>query len=288
MILAGFLLVFGGLLFSLRPRIRKIPQKERGNAPWAAWWAAATGVLIVAVGIIVEIVGAHSTGKSIGVAGFYILIGGSAGAYIVTQIVDEAGGKRVLTSTVLMFGFFALFPSSFVLLITGQWPAYWLGPQTSSRTEVLVLILVPSLLVIVPQVVSVRRTWESASKEVRAGLPAMLANLAATATCIYAVALHFASGPVKAVPLDRLVVAILSIIVILRPFYKAIAEECWKSGPAKTLLLHDWRRAQLPILREIRLAVWKVAAVSDVPDDADQDAVVDIVDNATAGDADTV
>jgi hypothetical protein len=102
-------------------------------------------------------------------------------------------------------------------------------------------------------------TWKRATKETKEDLPIFLADLASAATILYAVTLHFLSGPLRNTSGDKLAVAVLSVVVLLRPFYRSIAEQCLKEGPAKALTLYQWRKAQWSVLR----AVWQLIRDGD-------------------------
>jgi hypothetical protein len=145
------------------------------------------------------------------------------------------GTANSLALAILVGGFVLAFSASVVLLITGDPPAYWIGPQTNSPVESLLIVSVPFLLVLCPMEISASHAWKRATKETKESLPKSLADLAAVATILYAVTLRFLNGPLKNTPGDKLAVAILSVVVLLRPFYRSIAEQCLKEGAARAL-----------------------------------------------------
>jgi hypothetical protein len=251
-ILAGFLLVFGAGIFWWKSRIRKNPDEYRQSALWTSWWAAIAGGIIVAAGIIIE-VSRPTSGAALSGFGFFILLLVAPCMYLLVSripVLRVQGVTRMLAIATLLGCFILCFPATIILLVTDEPPVDWIGPQTSSPIEGLLIFSVPFLLVLVPLELAYSQSWNSASNEIRGSLPPLLANLATATTCLYVITLHYLSGPLKGTSISKLAVAILSVVVLLRPFYKAIAEQCWRLGPIDTLTLSEWRKTQWSTLCE--------------------------------------
>jgi hypothetical protein len=269
LILAGFLLVSGVALYWWYSRIRSHLQEYKRTALWISWWTAIFGGAVVAVGILVG-VGRPASGAALSGLGFTILLLVAPSAYFVLSSVRALRVQSVtkVVAIATLLGFFVLcLPAAVILLITDEHPNYWLGPQTNSPIEGFLLFSIPFLLVLIPVEVAYSLTWDRASNEARSGLPTLLANLATMTTCVYVFTLHYLGGPLRATPFSKLAVALLSTIVLLRPFYKEIAEQCWKLGPLDMLKLSQWRKAQWSALHETFKALSLEVTEDDAPDE---------------------
>jgi hypothetical protein len=128
-----------------------------------------------------------------------------------------------------IFVFFRLIPSGLVFLATnGSGSAFtyvWLGKEAggvSTFANILVL-LVPVLLIAFPATLYNRPRWREApslAKEVVLGWFAITASFV---TGLYIILLHFARGPLDAIPLGQLSVAVLFAVLILVPVYRRLA-----------------------------------------------------------------
>lgn len=268
--LAGFLLALGGLLLWGKSRIRRTQQKDRRSALWAAWWTAATGGLIVVGAAILLAVG-RPLGTLIAGVGILVLAVGPLCAYLFVSLAPASRtfGAAGFTQTVFLLAVFGLeLPASIILLIAGEPPAYWVGPQTNSPIETILEVAIPYLLILPPRLVS---PWKSAPKDIRENLPTLLADLATGLTILYVLSLHWLGGSLKTIPLDKLAVAIVFVVALLRPVYKVVVVQCWKSELLKTLTLYEWRQAQLKLVHKIREEISNGATVSDRPGDSPLD-----------------
>lgn len=139
-----------------------------------------------------------------------------------------------VTATVFCLGL----PSIFVILVTsgesssgvfaafigrpGIYVDFWAIP------EVISFFGIPTLVVLIPgHLHSKDRPWRDNSP-----VPAWLAGFAAVLTVVYILTLHFDNLGLADWPLGVLSVAAFGTAVLLAPFYRIVANACWKAGIA--------------------------------------------------------
>ena len=125
----------------------------------------------------------------------------------------------------------------------------WLGILQN-----LLLILVPVLLIVLPEILRRKLVGAEKSATLETLLPNQLAFAAALATGLYAITLHFAKGPLAKVSANQLAFAALAVVVLLNPFYKFIVTACWKHGIADVFDPRNWLTKQKELVKLLREA----------------------------------
>jgi hypothetical protein len=120
--------------------------------------------------------------------------------------------------------------------------------------QFLLLISVPVLLILVPQILRGRLAGAEKSTAVEALLLSQLTIVAALATALYAITLHFAKGPLNKLSANQLVFAAIAVAILLGPFYKSIVTACWKHGIADTFNLGNWLARQAELFQLLQKA----------------------------------
>lgn len=249
----GFMVAVGGLIMLLRPRIGQVSDKSKSRALWAAWWIAAISLIIIASGVMLDIVGQRRGGYYITGLGFTSLMLLPLTAYFFLVTFPEIGRARaaaVAATALLSASFLFIFPAMVIILINAGPPAYWFGPQTGSWGEFTILISIPSILVFMPRLIAATRPWTETEEDVQVSVSGLLADFAAGLTIVYAVLLHYGNGPLRHSPFDGLAAAIVFTVALLRPLFKAVATQYWRGGA--TTMLSERKVAALFVIRAIR------------------------------------
>ena len=125
----------------------------------------------------------------------------------------------------------------------------WLG-----IVQYLLQASVPILLIVFPEMVRRRLPGNGKSARVYELVPVQLASVAALATGLYALTLHFAHGPLAKVSANQLAFATIAVVVLLSPIYRYIAKACWERGIAEVFDPGDWLSRQKELIKIFRTA----------------------------------
>jgi hypothetical protein len=110
------------------------------------------------------------------------------------------------------------------------------------------LLGIPMLVVVIPEFLrSKGRPWRDSSP-----VPAWLAGFAAFLTAAYILTLHFGGGGLAEWHLGALSVAAFGTAVLLAPFYRVVANTCWKAGIAVVFDPVRWWSAWCMAYREMK------------------------------------
>lgn len=114
--------------------------------------------------------------------------------------------------------------------------------------EVLCFFGIPTLVVLIPNNFhSKSRPWRDSSP-----VPAWLAGFAAVLTVIYILTLHFDNLGLADWHLGALSVAAFGTAVLLAPFYRIVANACWKAGIEVVFDPVRWWSAWCKAYREMK------------------------------------
>jgi hypothetical protein len=111
--------------------------------------------------------------------------------------------------------------------------------------EAYVVLATFVLLVWVPQVFFTIQLDIKGTGDAQPVLLSLITAIACSLTVTYLVLLHFSGGTLRRIPPGPLVAAIIGIIVIVAPLYRALARVCWQRGLGGVFglrtLQHRWR-----------------------------------------------
>ena len=116
-----------------------------------------------------------------------------------------------------------------------------------SPLEIVCFFGIPTLMVFIPGLLKSKgRPWRDDSP-----VPAWLAGFAAVLTAVYILTLHFDNLGLAKWHLGALSVAAFATAVLLAPFYRIVANACWKAGIAEVFDPVRWWSAWLVAYREM-------------------------------------
>ena len=269
----GLALVFAGVLAAIRSKISRMSPLAVIRSSFsgtrgpliAAWWAAVAGAsLFIIGGIIILITGDFTIGSSIGLAGGFIIIVGPAAIYMgVDPILSIYRSRGRITTGLLVLLVIVSGPllSLFIQYLASNGNELILTSQIhgwANVCEALLMAIVIVTLTGFPHVfLHSRLPWNGTSDLTKRLLPSSLAGIAAIATGLYALLLHFSRGPLAEVPLGPLTAATLFAVVLLIPPYRSVAIACWKWGLWDVVFLRRWKAEHAEMMREVRAATFR-------------------------------
>lgn len=137
----------------------------------------------------------------------------------------------------------------------GIYVDFWGAP------ELLCFFGIPTLVVLIPaRLHSKELPWRDSST-----VPAWLAGFAAVLTVVYILTLHFDNLGLADWHLGALSVASFGTAVLLAPFYRAVANACWKSGIAVVFDPVRWWSAWCKARREMKGIAGGEVSTADGP-----------------------
>jgi hypothetical protein len=267
---AGLTLVFVGILAAIRLKISRMPplavirSSTSGTRAVliAMWWGAVVGAsLFIVGGIVILITGDLSSGRLIGVTGAYIVILAPAVIYIgIDPVLSVYRSKGLITTALLGSLVIASGPllALFIEYLASNGDDIIFTSQVSGWAEACEILLTTIAIIALtafPHIMHSRLPWDGTSELTRRNLPSSLAGIAAIATGLYALLLHFSRGPLASVRLAPLTAAILFAVVLLMPPYRSVAIACWREGLWDVVFLRRWRAEHAEMIREIRSAI---------------------------------
>jgi hypothetical protein len=127
-------------------------------------------------------------------------------------------------------------------LVSFRWP------DLLEPLLLLCLVAIPGLLIVVPAHMRARpRTWREDSL-----VPGWLAGLAAVVAAGYLFVLHFLGDLLPKSDLVTMSVAAFGIAALVAPFFKAVANSCWRGGVTVVLDPASWWSQWLIAFSEMR------------------------------------
>jgi hypothetical protein len=118
----------------------------------------------------------------------------------------------------------------------------WNGP------EVACLLAITYLVVFIPEILhSNGRTWRTGSP-----VPGWLAGFAAVAAAAAILVMHFGGGVLAKSHVDALCAAAFGVAALLVPFYRVVANKCWRDGVAVAFDPWQWWSAWRAAYHEMK------------------------------------
>jgi hypothetical protein len=247
---------------------------------WERWLASAAIIVLVAVFALrftatwpvrwlVDLAGA---GINLGLAAILVFVV----RWFIRDMSEDMSVVAAWAQLFLLLAFCLSFPAFLVFLATnGNTGAFMFfnQPQSSSHSgwlsglESFALLVIPALLLMIPQLAHRRLVWSSTPQLTRNVITGWLATVAALSTGLFAFMLHFYGGPLAGVGLGQLAVGMLFAVALLVPIYRSVARACWERGVLRIIDLGRWSADWRKVLEE-----WRAAMAVDTKAGADRTA----------------
>lgn len=173
------------------------------------------------------------------VPGWFLVI---AGAFAVpfwtnTRKGDEPGGVTLLVRYAAVFVslWVVLGGAAFLVALVTHGPGFisafkdpFAGKDIWGRT--LLLVAVPWLVVGVPDQAFKLRLDRKGKGNAQRVLVRFIVLLSCVLTAIYLFLLHLTGGPLSKIPQDQLNIDVVVTVLLVAPFYNALAKLCWRWG----------------------------------------------------------
>ncbi len=244
---------------------------------WERWLASAAILVFVTVLALrftatwpvqwrVDLAGA---GFDLGLLAFLVFVI----RWFIRDMSEDMSVVAARAQLLLLLAFCFSFPAFLVFLATnGNTGAFMFFNQSQSSShsawlgglEGLALLVIPALLLMIPQLAHRRLVWSSTPQLTRNVITGWLATGAALSTGLFAFMLHFYGGPLAGVGLGQLAVGMLFAVALLVPIYRSVARACWERGVLHIIDLGRWSADWRNVLGE-----WRAAMAVDIKAGAD-------------------
>ena len=151
---------------------------------------------------------------------------------------------------------------------SSTWSSAFSGNGAIGNDELAITIAALGLLLWIPHLLFRINLDMDGKDGVQDTLLAVITAGACVLTGTYVVLLHFANGPLRSVHIGTLLAGTLFTLVLVAPYYRALARTCWRRGLPLAVNPKAVARRTRHTVRELGKAVYQAAEPAKAPGDA--------------------
>jgi hypothetical protein len=151
---------------------------------------------------------------------------------------------------------------------SSTWSSVYSENGAVSTDELAITVAVLGLLLWIPHLLFRIKLDIDGKDGVQGTLLAVITAGACALTGTYIILLHFADGPLRSVHVGTLVAGTLFTLVLVAPYYRALARTCWRRGMPLALNPKAIARRMRDTVRELGKAVFQATEPAKAPVDA--------------------
>lgn len=151
---------------------------------------------------------------------------------------------------------------------SSTWSSVYSENGAIGTDELAITIAALGLLVWIPHLLFRIKLDMDGKNGVQSTLLAVITTGACALTGTYIILLHFAGGPLRSVHVGTLLAGTLFTVVLVAPYYRALARTCWRRGLPLALNPKAVARRTRDTVRELGKAIYMATEPAKAPGDA--------------------